>query len=137
MAHKIQKAEYFYINVKDEPGSAYNLLNQLAQLGINQLAFVAVPTGPANTQLTIFPYDPDQLISQAKSAGLELDGPHPAILVQGDDELGALEYIHNRLFMANVNVYASMGVADGKGGFGYVVYVRPNHFDRALRALNL
>ncbi len=45
--------------------------------------------GPANTQLTIFPDDSLKLISEAKKAGLDLDGPHPAILVQGDDKLGA------------------------------------------------
>jgi hypothetical protein len=27
--------------------------------------------------------------SEAKKMGLALDGPHPALLVQGDDELGA------------------------------------------------
>ena len=137
MAHKIQKAEYFNVTIKDEPGSSYKLLNQLAELGINQLAFVAVPMGPTNTQLTIFPEDPDQLLAETKKAALSLDGPHPAILVRGDDELGALQHIHNRLFMANVNVYASTGVTDGKGGFGYIVYVRPEQFDRAVEALDL
>ena len=137
MAHKIQKVDYFYTSVKDEPGSSYNLLNLLAERGINLLAFVAVPTGPSNTQLTIFPEDPSLLISEAKNAGFSLDGPHPAILVQGDDELGALQGIHNKLAMASVNVYASTGVTDGKGGFGYIVYVRPEQYELALEALDL
>ena len=137
MAHKIRKVEYFNTTVKDQPGSSYNLLNQLSGLGISQVAFVAIPTGPANTQLTIFPEDSQKLTSEAKSAGMQLDGPHPAILVQGDDELGALEDIHNKLFLANVNVYASMGVTDGKGGFGYLIYVRPGEFERAVQALDL
>ncbi len=137
MTHKIRKVEYFYYTVKDQPGSSYDLLTQLSGLGINLVAFVAVPTGPANTQLTIFPDDSLMLISEAKKTGMSLDGPHPAILVQGDDELGALQEIHNKLFMANVNVYASMGVTDGKGGFGYIVYVRPDRFDQAVQALDL
>ena len=137
MAHKIRKVEYFYTTVKDQPGSSFNLLSQLAGLGINQLAFVAVPTGPTHTQLTIFPEDSNQLITVANRSGLSLDGPHPAILVQGDDELGALQEIHNKLFLANVDVYASTGVTDGKGGFGYLVYVRPKEFDRAVNALDL
>jgi hypothetical protein len=33
-----------------------------------------------------------------------LDAPHPAILVQGDDGLGALVRIHAKLYEANVNV---------------------------------
>lgn len=137
MAHTIRKVEYFYTTVKDQPGSSYDLLNQLSRLGIYQLAFVALPTGPANTQLTIFPDDSSKLISEAKRSGMDLDGPHPAILVQGDDELGALEGIHNKLFMANVNVYASTGVTGGKGGFGYIIYIRPGEFDRAMNALGL
>lgn len=137
MAHKIRKVDYFYTTVKDKPGSSYNLLNQLSQLGIKQLAFVALPTGPSNTQLTIFPDDSQGFIAEAKRVGMTLDGPHPAILVQGDDELGALEEIHNKLFLANVNVYASTGVTDGKGGFGYIIYIRPGEFERAMDALNL
>jgi hypothetical protein len=57
--------------------------------------------------------------------------------VQGDDELGALTDIHNKLHQANVNVYASSGVTDGKGSFGYVVYIRPEEYERAVSALNV
>ena len=135
MAHKIRKVEYFNTTVKDQPGSSYNLLSQLSDLGIDQVAFVAVPTGPANTQLTIFPDDSQKLLMEAKRVGMTLEGPHPAILVQGDDKLGALQEIHNKLFMANVNVFSSTGITDGKGGFGYLIYVRAEVFDRAINAL--
>ncbi len=137
MAHQIRKVDYFYATVKDEPGTSYELLTQLAELGINQLAFTAVPTGPNYTQLTIFPEDAAKLIQETKNANLNLDGPHPAILVQGDDELGALKNIHNKLFLANVNIYASMGVTDGQGSFGYLIYIRPGEFERARAALGL
>ena len=36
-----------------------------------------------------------------------------------------------------MNVYASSGVTDGKGSFGYLLYVRPNKFDRAVAALEV
>ncbi len=137
MASKIRKVEYFYTNVIDEPGSSFSLLNQLAQLGINQLAFVSVPTGPSHSQLTIFPEKPDELIKQAKSAGFTLDGPHSAILVHGDDKLGVLQEIHNKLFLSNINIFASMGVTGGRGGFGYLIYIRPDQFDLAASVLNL
>jgi hypothetical protein len=41
------------------------------------------------------------------------------------------------LQLAGVNVYAASGIADGHGSFGYVVYVRPEDFDRAAGALEL
>jgi len=70
-------------------------------------------------------------------ADLVLDGPHPALLVQGDDALGALADLHMKLADARVNVYASTGLADGKGCFGYIIYVRPEEFDRAIVAVRL
>jgi hypothetical protein len=137
MAYRIRRADYFYTTVKNEPGEACGLLTQLAELGINLLAFTAVPVGPVRTQLSLFPEDGDKLAVEAQRAGIVLDGPHPALLVQGDDELGALAGIHKRLAAANVNVYASSGVTDGQGSYGYVLYVRPEEYEQALGILGL
>ncbi len=137
MGFKIRRVEYFYSTVKDEPGEGYKLLSMLAELGINLLAFTAVPVGPMRTQLTIFPEDAPQMSDKAKKAGIPLDGPHPALLVQGDDRLGAFADIHVKLYKADVNVYASSGVTDGQGSYGYILYVRPEEFDQAARALGV
>ena|SRR5579862_876350 len=137
MAHSVRRIDYFYTTVADRPGKAYELLQTLADLGINLLAFAAVPIGPLYTQLTLFPQDRGKLVHEAQSASLVLDGPHPALMVQGDDELGALTDLHMKLANASVNVYASTGVADGRGSFGYVLYVRPEEFERAAAALGI
>lgn len=137
MAFRIQRVDYFYTSVPDRPGEAYKLLEALAEQGIDLLAFTAIPVGPARTQLTLFPDDALKLRDAVAKAGLVLDGPHPALLVQGDDELGALAGIHSKLFAANVNVYAATGVTDGGGHFGYVIYVRPDEYDRAVKALEV
>jgi hypothetical protein len=133
----IRRVEYFTTTVQDRPGEAYKLLSQLADLGLNLVAFTAVPVGPLRAQLTIFPDDPRAMTTAARKAALVLDGPHPALLVQGDDELGALARIHAKVYEANVNVYASSGVADGRGSFGYVIYVRPEDYERAAAALGV
>jgi hypothetical protein len=57
--------------------------------------------------------------------------------VQGDDELGALVGIHERLVEGGVDIYASSGVIDGRGSFGYVVYVREEQFGKAASALGV
>lgn len=138
MAYTIRRAEYFYTTVNDEPGDRYQLLTQLAGLGINLLAFTGMPLGPTRTQLTLFPEDPALMIEAARKAGLALDGPHTALLVQGDDELGAFARIHKRLHEAHVNVYASSGVVgENRGTFGYVLYVRPEDYARAVQALGV
>jgi hypothetical protein len=109
----------------------------MAEMGLNMVAFTAVPMGPMHTQLTLFPEDPGRMASMAQRAGMKIEGPHPAFLVQGDDELGALAEIHQDLYQANVNVYASSGVTDGRGTFGYLVYVRAEDVDRAAKALQI
>jgi hypothetical protein len=135
MAFRFRRADYFYAPVADESGAASDVLTRLAGQGVNLLAFTMVPMGPMRTQLTLFPAEAARLHAAARDARLDLDGPHPAILVQGDDELGALAKVHTRLHEADVEVYASSGVADGRGGYGYVVYVRANDIDRAMAAL--
>jgi hypothetical protein len=137
MTFTIRRVEYYYVNVRDELGAAYRLLSQLAELGVNLLAFTAVPSGPSLAQFTLFPEDPGKLVIEGRSAGLALDWPYHALLVQGDDELGALAGIHGRLVDASVDIFASSGVTDGRGSFGYVVYVREDQFGQAARALEL
>lgn len=137
MTMSVRRADYYTTTVADQPGEAYRLLSHLAASGVNLLAFTAIPVGPTRTQLTVFPEDDGALAHAAKSAGIPLDGPHPALLVRGDDTLGALAGIHEKLFDAGVNVYAASGVTDGAGSFGYLIYVRPDEFARAAQALGV
>ncbi|MCB0217901.1 MAG: hypothetical protein H6648_07280 [Caldilineae bacterium] len=137
MACTVRRVDYFYTTTTDRPGEAYKLLTMLEELGIYLLAFTAVPTGPDSTQLALFPDETHKLLHEATQAGLKLEGPHQALLVQGDDELGALVGIHSKLYQANVNVYAATGVTDGDGSFGYLLYIRPESMDAAVEALQL
>lgn len=137
MAFKIRKVCYFYTTIEDKPGEAYKVLTMLGDIGVNLLAFIAVPIGPRRTQLSLFPDDDCQMVDEAKKVGLKLDGPHRALLVQGDDKLGALAEVHEKLYKANVNVYASNGVTDGKGNYGYLMYMRPDDYDLAASTLEI
>jgi predicted amino acid-binding ACT domain protein len=137
MAVTIQRVEYFNTTVRDRPGAAYDVLSHLAAADVNLLAFSAVPIGPEQTQLVLFPEKVDLLESAARVWRLDLTGPNRAFLIQGDDKLGALADIHRSLSEAQINVYASTGVTDGRGGFGYIVYVRPEDFERASRVLGV
>jgi hypothetical protein len=135
MSAKIRTVEYFYATVEDRPGEACKLLSQLASADVNLLAFSAVPTGPEHTQLVLFPESVPGLARAAEAGGFMITGPQRAFLIQGDDRLGALAEIHQQLCDANINVYASTGVTDGQGGYGYVLYVRPDDFEAAARVL--
>ena len=135
MAFTIRSVEYYYANVRDELGAAYRFLSQLAELGVDLHAFTAVPSGPALAQFTLVPDDARKLAAQAMVAGLPLDGPYHAFLIQGDDELGALANVHEQLVRAGIDIFASSGVSDGRGAFGYLVYVREDQFEQAAAAL--
>ncbi len=137
MAYTIRRVDYFYTTVQDEPGAAYELLTQLADLGVNLLGLNAIPMGPDATQLTLFPHDTNALTHAALHAHLVLNGPHRAFLVQGDDEMGSLARVLARLAEDEVNVYASYAVADGNGHYGNIIYVRPEHHDLAAKALGI
>lgn len=137
MAFSIRRVDYFYATVRDQPGEGYQILSLLAELGVNLLAFTAIPIGPTHTQLTLFPEENARMEDAASRAGLRMDGPYPALLVQGDDELGALAEVHRKLYQADVNVYASTGVTDGKGSYGYLIYTRPRDYVRAAAALEM
>jgi len=135
MSARVRTVEYFYIMVKDRPGEAYRLLSHLATEQVNLLAFNAIPMGLEHTQLVLFPDSSDLLSKAAAGSGLTLTGPQRALLVQDDDRLGALADIHLTLLESNINVYASSGVTDGRGGYGYILYLRPEDFRKAAHVL--
>ena len=137
MDFKMRPVEYFYTMVEDRPGAAYRLLSQLASEEVNLLAFNIVPFGPDQTQLTLFPESVEAMTRVAEKTGLVISGPQKALLIQGDDRLGALVDTHRKLADAGINVYASNGVNDGGACYGYVIYLRPQDIDRAVQVLSL
>jgi hypothetical protein len=135
MSTNIRTVEYFYTTVRDRPGEAYRTLSDMAAGEVNLLAFNAIPMGPDITQLVLFPESSGRLLEMAERSGLVLEGPSRAFLIQGDDKLGSLVEIHQKLADGRVNVAASTGVTDGRGGYGYVVHVRAEDFDQACSVL--
>ena len=135
MALTVRNAEYFYIRIEGSPEKAYEFLAQLASAEVSLLAFSAVPFGPNHLELTIFPDRSDTFVQLARKQGWEVAGPQHAFLVQGDDNLGALADIQRMLLDADVEIYASSGVTDGNGRYGYVIYFKEEDNERAARAL--
>ena len=135
MDARIRSAHYFNVTVKDEPGETYRLLSHLAAEGVNLLAFNAIPLTPAQTQFILFPEFVEHFEKAAALIGLHLSEPQHALLVQGDDRLGALAEIHRRLADAEVDVYSSIAVTSGEGSYGYLVYLKPDDVEKAAATL--
>ena len=137
MAATIYSVDYYYTTVEDKPGQGCRFLETLAQEEVNLLAFNAFPVGRDRTQLVIYPLNTVWLGEMARHEGLRLVGPHHAFMVHGDDELGALVDIHQRLCDAAINVSSSNGVTDGRGGYRYIMHVHPDDYDQAKKLLDV
>ena len=133
----VRPVDYFYGTIASDAQEACRWLSSIAEAGVGLLAFCAVPMGPGHTQLTLFPDDTGRFRDAMRGIEVEMIGPQKAFLVQGDDRLGAIADLYSRLAAAQVEVYSSTGVTDGRGGFGYVLYIRPEHFTRAAGALGV
>jgi hypothetical protein len=135
MALTVRTVEYFYARVANDPDKSYELLAQLTAEAIELLAFSAVPYGESHMELTLFPDLGANLLQAGAKLGWNLTGPQHAVLVQGDDRLGALADIHKCLSEAGVRIFASTGVTDGKGRYGYLIYFHEDDHLEAARAL--
>jgi hypothetical protein len=135
MTFDIKRVEYYNITVEGYAGEASKLLSVFAGVGVSLLAFKAVPLESMRTQFTLFPNDGLKMTAGAKKAGLELDGPHSALLIQGDDESGALADIYEKLSQADIHVHESSGIADIKGSYGVILYLKQEDCEKAMEAL--
>jgi len=135
VASTVKEVEYYYALVADKPGEVRKLLEFLSEKMVNLLAITAFPVGQGQSQIDFLPAEPDMLKKAAEDANISLVGPKKAFLIQGTDHIGALYDFHLKLFNAGINIYASNGVVDGTGGFGYVIWVNPADYENASKAL--
>jgi hypothetical protein len=84
------------ITIRDIPETGHKGLSQLPQRNIRLIAITAVRYGPTRTQPTVLLDDTGRIQRAAQHSIIPPDGPHPALLVQGDDEVDALAHIHER-----------------------------------------
>ena len=135
MISSVKDVEYFSIVVADKPGEARKLLEFLSEKSVNLLALTSFPLGGGESRIDFFPEDPPRLREAAEDAEVPLVGPKRAILIQGEDKLGALYDVHLKLSNARINVRACNGVVDGTGRFGYVMWVDPADHEEASKIL--
>jgi hypothetical protein len=129
MADTIRLVEYFYITAPNTAGEGARALNTLKKAGVNLLAFSGFPQG-RRAQLDFIPADPAAFKRAAKTAKWKVVGPKRGFLVQGDDRVGAVAELLERLGAAKINVSAidSLCVADGR--YGAIFWVAPKDVKR-------
>jgi hypothetical protein len=133
----MRRIKYFYTEVEDKHGKGYWLLEHFRQKGVNLIAFTAFPRGAGRSQLDFVTDDTDQLQAAAAEAGIHLVGPKKAFLVQGEDNIGAIVDLHYILYSAGISVHAANGVSDGRGYFGYILWVKAEDYEHAAHVLGV
>jgi predicted amino acid-binding ACT domain protein len=135
MAETIRRVEYYYVVVKDKPGSGAAVLDALREGGVNLLAYLGFPAGRGQSQIDLVPEDKAAFTQVARKAGLKPSRDKRAFLVEGDDRIGAVADLTRRLAEAKVNVTAACAAAAGAGRYGMILWVPPASFRKAAKVL--
>lgn len=137
MADKTRRVDYFYATVPDRPGEGARLLAKLKEAGVNLLSLTAFPKGDGTSQVDFVPEDAAALLKAAQKAGISLSPKKTAFFVQGKDRPGAAAEAFKKLADAGVNVHAANAACGGAGGYGLILWVKPQDVQAASKALGV
>jgi len=136
MAYRVSKVDYCYVTVPSRAGQGAKILKEIRDAGINLIAFSGFPVKGGKAQIDLVSDRVSAIRKVADRNGWKLSGTKKAFLVQGTDEVGAVQKIVSRLAREGINITAVDAVAAGKKRYGMVLWVKPKDYRRAAMALN-
>lgn len=136
MADKVRRVHYYYVHAPDRSGEGHRILAAVKEAGVNLLSMTAFPDGNERTQIDLVTDNADGLAKAVKGLGLSLSPRHQAFFVQGSDRPGAADEYFKKLADAGVNVHAA-NAACAPGGFGMILWVKPESYEKAAKALGV
>ena len=137
MADKVRRVDYHYVHVPDKAGEGARILGGVKDAGVNLLSVTAFPDGEGGAQIDFVAENSEGLLRALKGLGLKPSERKRAFFVQGDDRTGAVADVLKKLSEAGVNVHAANAAAGSGGGFGMILWVKPEAYDRAAKALGV
>jgi hypothetical protein len=135
MADRVRKVSYSYMTVPARAGQGAKVLGPLKDEGVDLLAFSGFPAGKGKAQLDLWTDEMAAVRRVARKQGWRLSAAKRGILIQGDDRPGAVHRHLQKLADERVNVIAADAVSAGKGRYGMILWVKPEHYTRAARVL--
>lgn len=135
MAYQTRKVKYCHVTVPSRPGQGTRILEPLKDAGVNLLAFTGFPAGGRKAQVDLVTDDIRGVQRVAKENDWRLSKVKKGFLVQGTDEIGAVDKVLSRLADEDINVTAVDAVTAGKGRFGMIFWVNPAKYNKAARVL--
>ncbi len=136
MTDMIRTAQYYKVQIADKPGTLAGVLAPLREAGVNLLAVHAFPRS-RRTQVDVVPEDVTVFKDIAKAHKLKIQGPKMCLLVDGDDRLGTLADLTDRIRLAKINMIAVTGLAAGQGRFGAILWVKPRDMKKAAKVFGV
>ncbi|RMG60074.1 MAG: hypothetical protein D6713_03940 [Deltaproteobacteria bacterium] len=134
MAASVKVVPYYKMETPNKAGEAAKVLSQLKDAGVNLLAYTAFPR-KRKAQMDFVPEDNAKFRRAAKKLGLPVSERKNCFLIQGDDRVGALQEVVQKLADAGINITAVDAVTAGKGRFGAILWVKEEDFRKAKKAL--
>jgi hypothetical protein len=137
MPDTIKRIDYFYVTVPDKPGAAERVLAALQRAGLNLLGVSAFPHGARRSQLDLVPEGSAAFAKAAKSTGLELrlSKKKSGFLIQGEDRVGAIAEIAQKLAQAQINITSVQAFCAGAGRYGGMLWVKASDLRKAAKVL--
>jgi hypothetical protein len=135
VADRVRKVNYCYPIVPNRAGQGARMLGEIAQAGINLLAYSGFPVGRGRSQLDLVVEDVGPLRRLARRNEWRLSKVKKGFLIQGTDQVGAVHRHLKKLAEAGINITAADAVSAGMGRYGMLLWVKPRDYARAARAL--
>ena len=135
MADRVRKVNYCYAKVSARAGQGAAVLDEIQKAGVSLLAFSGFPIGGGKAQLDLVAQDLAAVRRVARKNGWRLSKTKKAFLIQGDDRVGSCHRQLKKLADQKINVTAVDAVTAGKGRWAAILWVKPQAYARAARAL--
>jgi hypothetical protein len=135
MPYELRKVDYFYVEVSNASGQSAPILVGLRDAGINLLAFSGFPSG-RKAQLDFVPEDSAKFKAAAKKMKLKLSARKSGFLLRGDDRVGALTEVLEKLAAAKISITALDAVTSGDARFGAIFWVKTKDVAKTTKLLD-
>ena len=135
MRDSVKAVGYYAITVDDRPGEGARITSELKKRNLNLLAVHGFPIAGGKAQIDLVPEDPAAFSRTARELGWTLGEKRTALLIQGEDRVGALTDVHQQLAQANINLVAETAVSAGNGRYACILWVPAKDVEKATSIL--
>jgi len=122
------------LEVSDKAGAAHEILEQLAAARVYLLAFSGSPKG-RRARLDFVRANSAAFRAVARKAGWKIVVPQKGFLIYGEDRIGVVAELPEKLAQAKINIIVTQAIIAGADRFGMILWVKSRDVRRASKVL--